>query len=135
MLIALAAAVSPLFLQEPAALHPADAVLVVQIADAKALAAAYAETALAKMLTDAEVHEAIGRIMGGDTPPVDPIALGMDQYRMAVESGDAPPVLELLNGIRTASMSFSAVTAYKKLPADRSTSVCRQLCAQCPHLG
>jgi hypothetical protein len=105
MLIALAAAVTPLAFQEPAELHPSDAVFVVQVPNVPDLRVAYGTTALALMLGDDEIHTAIGDLMR--VPPLDPLALALDQYEMAVESGDMPPVLDYLSGIQSVSLSIT----------------------------
>ena len=105
MLIALAAAVTPLAFQEPAELHPSDAVFVFQVPNVPDLRVAYGTTALAQMLGDEEIHSAIGGLM--KSPPLDPIALALDQYEVAVESGQTPPVLDYLSGIQSVSLSIT----------------------------
>ncbi|MEM9379829.1 MAG: type II secretion system protein GspG [Planctomycetota bacterium] len=106
MLIALAAAAAPLT-QEPATLHPSDSAIVFQMADVQALISAYPTTAMARMLADEELHEAIGNVVAADGPPLDPLGLAMMQYDGAVESGQFPPVLDLLSGIQSISFSTS----------------------------
>lgn len=105
MLIALAAAVAPLAFQEPAELHPSDVVFVIQVPNVPDLRVAYGTTALALMLGDDEIHSAIGGLM--KSPPLDPIALALDQYEVAVERGEMPPVLDYLSGIQSVSLSIT----------------------------
>ncbi|MEM6567295.1 MAG: type II secretion system protein GspG [Planctomycetota bacterium] len=107
MLIALAAAAAPLAAQEPATLHPSDSVIVLQMADVQALISAYPTTAMARMLSDSELHEAIGSVVAADGPPLDPLALAMMEYDGAVESGQMPPIFDLLSGIASVSYSTS----------------------------
>jgi hypothetical protein len=111
MFIALAAAsvAASVPIQEPAALHPASSMLVVQIPDVQAAMRAYSTTAVARMLADEELHTSIGQVMGG--PPLDPVAWGMEQYYAQVASGELPPMLDYLDGLKSASFSIEVAGA------------------------
>ena len=95
-----------------ASLHPADAAFYAAIPDMQAVIAAYPKSALARLLADPELHQAVGDVMnptGTDEPadPVAPLGLLMDQYAGMVASGDFPPVLELGAGLKSVSFSFA----------------------------
>jgi len=89
--------------QEPIALHPADAAVLFQIHDVRAALQAYSTTAYGRILADEALHEAIGRIMGAPSP-VDPRDLALEQWGQAVANG-APPVDRIADAL--ASFSFS----------------------------
>ena len=108
MLIALAAAsvALPVSVQEPAALHPSSATFVLQVPDIQSALAKYGTTAPAKMMADPDLHASIGQMMAGaGGEPVDPWAMAMGEYNKAVESGDLPPLLDYLYGMKSMSMS------------------------------
>lgn len=105
MFIAFAALAAPLAAQEPASLHPAGAEIVFQVHDVQGLIGAYTQTAIPKTLVDAEVHAAIGRLMGAGEP-VDPVAMLMREYEGEVRRGDMPPILDILSGVKSASVSL-----------------------------
>ncbi len=108
MFIALAAAsvALPAPVQEPAALHPSSATIVIQAPDIQAVLSKYSTTAPVKMMSDPELHAAVGQMMpnmGGG--PVDPWALAMGEYNSAVESGEIPPLLDYLYKMKSMGMS------------------------------
>jgi hypothetical protein len=89
--------------QEPLALHPADAAVLFQIPDVRGALQAYNTTAYGRILADVALHEALGRIMGAPGP-VDPRDLALEQWGQAVANG-APPVDRIADAL--ASFSFS----------------------------
>ena len=92
--------------QDHPALHPPGCVLYAEIPDVPAVYRAYATTALARVLGDEELQAALGEVLGRD--PVDPVELLLEQYRLSVGEGQAPPILEdLLRPLRAASLSLS----------------------------
>jgi hypothetical protein len=91
---------------EPAALHPSSATFVLQAPDIQAVLKAYSTTAPAKMIADPDLHASLGRVQGGEgAGPVDPWAMLMEQYEQAVTSGDIPPLLDYLYGMKSVGMS------------------------------
>jgi len=64
---------------------------------------AYARTALFRTLNDADLHTAIGEVMGD--PEFDPIGALWDLYMTAVDEEGVPDVLALLDPLREISLS------------------------------
>lgn len=91
--------------QEPVALHPADAAVLFQIPDVRGALQAYSTTAYGRILADVALHEAIGRILGAPGP-IDPRDIALEQWGQAVANG-APPVDRIANALASFSVSVS----------------------------
>lgn len=100
--LALATTLSPLTPQEAPQLHPASAEFVLSVPDLQGTMVSYGETAMAKMMADADLQGAIGEVMGSG--PVDPVQLLVQQMRGM--GGGVPPILDMHQGVRSMSMSL-----------------------------
>lgn len=94
-----------------ASLHPADTAFYAAVPDMQAVIAAYPKSAVARLLADPELHQAIGDVMNPTgteehAAPVAPLDLLMAQYADMVSGGDFPPILELGAGIKSVSFSL-----------------------------
>jgi hypothetical protein len=74
--------------------HPADAVLYLEVPDVPGALAAYEATAYARLVNDPDVQAAIARVLHQES--FDPWEALMDLIAQAEEEGDLPPLRELL---------------------------------------
>lgn len=105
--LALVAACSPQLGHAP--LHPATSSFILQVPDLPGAREAFGSTAVARMLADPDLHAALGVMLaedGDDPAPRDPIDELLPVYRDLVRGGGLPPLLELADGLRTASFSM-----------------------------
>ena len=106
MSIALVVALALALPQDPAAtsqhLHPEGVDIVMTVPDFQAALGAFRETALERTMMDADVHAAVGEVMGDE--PVDPVGLLVAGLRDL--EGQIPPILDMHKGVRSVSMSL-----------------------------
>ncbi|MEL6907016.1 MAG: hypothetical protein AAFP22_16525, partial [Planctomycetota bacterium] len=91
---------------QDATAHPSHTAFFARIPDVQALIETYPKSAVARLLTDPELHEAVGAIMK-EPGPVAPLDLLMQQYAGLIDSGEFPPVLDIAAGLSSVGVSFA----------------------------
>ena len=99
-----------------AAWHPGDSAVYVEMPDIAATRTAWAQSAIARMLADAEVHQAIGALMGQES--VDPVPMVLARVRESLPPGQYDLAIRLLDQVRGFSMSVRPTETSRDAVAD-----------------